>query len=95
MGKIFITMQEFILKAHPQGCTGAMVSPLGMPHSHSLSRGGIASAVLFTVAVIIIIYYFKLNTTQGSLITGEPYHLRKFRELITEAQTIPTFRSIK
>ena len=22
--------------------------------------------------------YFKLNTTQGSLITGKPYHLRNF-----------------
>ena len=25
-------------------------------------------------------YYFKLNTTQGSLIKGKPYHLRKCRE---------------
>ena len=25
-------------------------------------------------------YYFKLNTTQGSLMRGKPYHLRKFRE---------------
>ena len=30
--------------------------------------------------VSLIFYYFKLNTSQGSLIRGEPYHLRKFIE---------------
>ena len=40
----------------------------------------------FRVSLLLILiftyyyYYFKLNNTQGSLIRGEPYHLRKFGE---------------